>query len=112
MSVNVRECDGRMELRLTVTDAKRSVAGRKVRNGLKHPSRRVEASGADAVRYQRSGFPTRTCSQRIATKAIATEEDVRVNVSQCDVRMELRLTVTDVKRSVTGRKARYGLKHP
>ena len=35
--------------------------------------------------------------------------NVRVNMSECDGRMELILTVTDVKRSVARRKARYGL---
>ena len=56
-----------MELRLTVMDDKRYVTGLKVRYELNHPSRRVGASETDAIRYQRSGFPTRTFSQRIAT---------------------------------------------
>ena len=48
--VNVSECDGRMELRLSVTDVMRSVTGQMARSELKHPSRRVRASGPDVVR--------------------------------------------------------------
>ena len=66
-TVNVSECDRRMKQGLTVTDVKRSATGRGACFGLKHLSRRIESSWADVVRYHRSGFPTRTFSQRIAT---------------------------------------------
>ena len=37
---------------------------------------------------------------------------MEVNVSECDGRMKVRLTVMDDKRYVTGRQARYELSRP